>query len=148
MTCIAIRGGSYALICVLLLTVSLVSCSELPPPAVRYDDREYRVISWSAASIGANKLQLIGTATQLQAAVADDKVYAIEGVDPRTVIVMHAGDGLGVDYLFGTPKELVPLFDRLNETGVPAELLTLEPGLCRFLTELNDPCAGLPSAGP
>ena len=119
--------------------VAIQACSPAPEQnvdrvsAVEFDGRVYDVAYASDLRIGSQDLVPVGELGKAYPLAVGPSVFALDGVDPRSVVVMKALPGEASEYLVGYARgalpEAVP-----DETEIEAatRLLTAIPGLCDF----------------
>lgn len=119
-------AAAYALAIALLAGcgVILVECpGGACASRIEFDGQTYSGNSAESMSIGGSDLTQVGKAEGGDSALANDAVYALDGVDPSQVVVMELREGEPDDYV---------VFSRGQ--------IQMTPGLCRYYTVPPDGC--------
>jgi hypothetical protein len=109
---------------------------------VTFDGQTF--IGWErAVVIPEGALQEIGVGTDVHSYVADERVYAIDGIDPASFVVMRGGEALDfTPTLFASRPALAAAGNR--------DFGAAYPRLCPYLTllALRYGCPGAPTRPP
>ena len=114
MLAIALLAG-----CAVILECAGGSCAS----RIQFEGQSYTGVSAESMSIGGSDLTLIGTAEGGDSTLANDAVYALDGVDPAQVVVMELRQVEPDDYI---------VFSRGQ--------IQMTPGLCRYYRVPPDGC--------
>jgi hypothetical protein len=109
---------------------------------VTFEGRTYH--GWEqAVTVPDGALRDIGAGTEVHAYVADARVYAIDGIDPASFVVMRGGEAFGgAPILFATQGAL--------DAAADHDFGKVYPELCPYLRmlELRYGCPGAPTRPP
>ena len=101
--------------------------------SVEFDGRVYDIAYASDLRIGSQDLVAIGELNEAYPLADGISVFALDGIDPGSLVVMNALSGEGSEYLVGYARGSLPEAAP-DETEIEAatRLLTAVPGLCTF----------------
>ena len=101
--------------------------------AVEFDGRMYDIGYASDLRIGSQDLVAVGALGETHPLADGVGVFALGSIDPRSLMVMKALPGEGIDYLIGFARGSLPeAAPDETEAEAATRLLTAIPGLCDF----------------